>query len=93
MMNHLKKAGIGTGIHYPVPLHMQKAYSSLNYRMDDFPVARSTANEIVSLPMFPQLTAIQQARVIEQIYTFTSDTPSERGEPEDSLVGVAERVA
>ena len=57
MMNHLKKAGIGTGIHYPIPLHLQKAYASLKYRLGDFPVAEKAAAEIVSLPMFPQLTA------------------------------------
>ena len=38
MMNHFKKAGIGTGIHYPIPLHLQKAYAAMNYRPGDFPV-------------------------------------------------------
>ena len=38
-MNHLKQAGIGTGIHYPIPLHLQKAYASLNYERGSFPVA------------------------------------------------------
>jgi len=71
MMNHLKKAGIGTGIHYPIPLHLQKAYASLNYREGDFPVAEKAAAEIVSLPMFPQLTAEQQAQVVEEIMRFT----------------------
>jgi dTDP-4-amino-4,6-dideoxygalactose transaminase len=70
MMSHLKKAGVGTGIHYPVPLHMQRAYISLNYCLDDFPVARQVASEIVSLPMFPQLTADQQARVAEEIHAY-----------------------
>jgi dTDP-4-amino-4,6-dideoxygalactose transaminase len=88
MMEHLKDAGIGTGIHYPVPLHMQKAYASLNYCIDDFPVARSVASEIVSLPMFPQLTAGQQARVAEEIHTFTSKALPERSEYEENLVGV-----
>ena len=67
LMVHLKEAGIGTGIHYPIPLHMQKAYSWLNYRPDDFPVAARIAKEIVSLPMFPQLEPGQQARVAEEI--------------------------
>src|SRR5580700_5770164 len=56
LMDHLKKAGIGTGIHYPIPLHLQKAYESLNYSVGDFPVTEKAAAEIVSLPMFPQLT-------------------------------------
>ena len=72
MMSHLKTAGIGTGIHYPIPLHLQKAYASLNYSEGDFPVAERAATEIVSLPMFPQLTEQQQARVVEEILAFTS---------------------
>jgi dTDP-4-amino-4,6-dideoxygalactose transaminase len=72
MITHLKKAGIGTGIHYPVPLHLQKAYAFLNYQPGDFPVAERVSAEIVSLPMYPQLTAEQQARVVEEVLNFTS---------------------
>ena len=68
LMADLKNAGIGTGIHYPIPLHLQKAYQHLNYRSGDFPIAEKAAAEIVSLPMFPQLTAEQQARVAEAIF-------------------------
>jgi len=67
LMDHLKKAGIGTGIHYPIPLHLQKAYASMNYKRGDFPVTERVAEEIISLPMFPQLTAEQQVRVVEAI--------------------------
>jgi dTDP-4-amino-4,6-dideoxygalactose transaminase len=80
MMNRLKKAGIGTGIHYPIPLHLQKAYVSLHYRLGDFPVAEKAAAEIVSLPMFPQLTVEQQARVIEEIVNFISTVAHEQVE-------------
>jgi dTDP-4-amino-4,6-dideoxygalactose transaminase len=69
-MRHLAEVGIGTGIHYPVPLHLQKAYASLGYRAGDFPVAERTASEIVSLPMFPQLTGDQQARVVAGMMAF-----------------------
>ena len=63
MMQHLKRAGIGTGIHYPVPLHLQKAYESLQVQyVETFRWPIRVAAEIVSLPMFPQLTAGQQAR-------------------------------
>jgi dTDP-4-amino-4,6-dideoxygalactose transaminase len=72
LINHLKNAGIGTGIHYPIPLHLQKAYASLNYREGAFPVTERVAAEIVSLPMFPQLSAKQQARVAEQVLAFVS---------------------
>jgi dTDP-4-amino-4,6-dideoxygalactose transaminase len=74
MMNHLKTAGIGTGIHYPIPLHLQKAYASLNYSEGDFPVAERVASEIVSLPMFPQLTVQQQAKVVEEIQFYCQDS-------------------
>lgn len=72
LMHHLKNAGIGTGIHYPIPLHLQKAYASLQYRVADFPVAEKAAAEIVSLPMFPQLTREQQVRVTKEIRVFTA---------------------
>jgi dTDP-4-amino-4,6-dideoxygalactose transaminase len=74
MISHLKKAGVGTGIHYPIPLHLQRAYVSLNYCLEDFPITRRVASEIISLPMFPQLTGDQQARVAEEIMAFTSST-------------------
>jgi dTDP-4-amino-4,6-dideoxygalactose transaminase len=90
MMKHLAGAGIGAGIHYPVPLHMQKAYSWLHYRPGDFPVARRVASEIVSLPMFPQLTAAQQARVVDELAVFTSTTsrmPAVHAESQEFLAG------
>jgi dTDP-4-amino-4,6-dideoxygalactose transaminase len=93
MMNHLKKAGIGTGIHYPIPLHRQKAYASLQYRPGDFPVAERAATEIVSLPMFPQLAAEQQARVVEEILSFTSRVSRKRAEAEVGSLAAADRTA
>ncbi len=72
LLQHLKEEGIGTGIHYPVPLHLQKAYSALNYGRGSFPVAERAAEEILSLPMFPQLTSEQQARVLQAIHAFAS---------------------
>ncbi len=69
-MEALKNAQIGTGIHYPIPLHLQKAYAFLNYREGDFPVTEKVAAEIVSLPMFPQLTLVQQERVTAAILRF-----------------------
>ncbi len=67
LMKQLASVGIGTGIHYPIPLHLQKAYASLGYRTGDFPVAEATALEIVSLPMFPQLKGEQQERVVSEV--------------------------
>src|SRR5450759_1903242 len=72
LMRHLGEAGIGTGIHYPVPLHLQRAYGWLGYQAGDFPVAERVASEIVSLPMFPQLTREHQARVAAGVMRFLS---------------------
>jgi dTDP-4-amino-4,6-dideoxygalactose transaminase len=66
----LKDKGIQTGIHYPVPLHLQKAYGALDYKMGEFPACERAASEIVSLPMFPTLTAEQQNRVVMTVQEF-----------------------
>jgi dTDP-4-amino-4,6-dideoxygalactose transaminase len=83
LMDHLKKMGIGTGIHYPIPLHRQKAYTSLSYQPGDFPTSENAAAEILSLPMYPQLTAEQQAQVVREILQFaqivaTSNRPADK---------------
>ena len=70
LIEHLKQAGIGSGIHYPIPVHMQKAYESMGYGKGAFPVSERAAEQIVSLPMFPQLTAAQQWRIAEEIQAF-----------------------
>jgi dTDP-4-amino-4,6-dideoxygalactose transaminase len=70
LQKHLAEGNIGTGIHYPVPLHLQKAYENLGYKRGDFPVTERIASEIVSLPMFPHVTTDQQSRVVEGIKTF-----------------------
>jgi len=77
LIEHLQAAGIGTGIHYPVPLHLQKAYEWLGYRRGDFPVVEKAASQIVSLPMYPQLTAEQQARVASEIQVFSNRAKTE----------------
>jgi dTDP-4-amino-4,6-dideoxygalactose transaminase len=92
LMNHLKKVGIGTGIHYPIPLHLQKAYSSMNYRLGDFPVAERVAEEIVSLPMYPQLTAEQQVRVVEEILAFSNTAGRKTVESESALSAAGRRA-
>lgn len=72
LQEHLSAAQIGTGIHYPVPLHLQKAYQHLGFRPGDFPVTELIATEVVSLPMYPQLSAEQQRRVVEEVSRFLS---------------------
>jgi len=60
---HLAQAGIETGLHYPLPLHLQKAYAPLGYRRGDFPVAERLAARCLSLPLYPELTEQQQQYV------------------------------
>jgi dTDP-4-amino-4,6-dideoxygalactose transaminase len=67
VMKHLSAEHIGTGIHYPIPLHLQEAYASLGYKQGDFPTAEGVSSEILSLPLYPGLTADQQNRVVSQL--------------------------
>ena len=77
MIDLLSQAGVGTGIHYPVPLHLQKAYSHLGYRTGDFPVAEEAATEILSLPMFPGITNEQQQTVVAHVKEFANELPGD----------------
>ena len=63
----LKEQGIETGIHYPVPLHLQPAYKYLGYNRGDFPVTEKCADEIISLPLYPELSKVNQEKVMREI--------------------------
>lgn len=67
---YLKEQGIFTGIHYPVPNHLQPAMKSLGYKPGDFPVTEATVEQILSLPMFAELTADQISQVTDTIQAF-----------------------
>ncbi len=67
LQQKLSDAGIGTGIHYPVALHLTKAYEKLGFQVGDFPIAEQAAAHILSLPMFPGLTSDQQERVVSEV--------------------------
>jgi dTDP-4-amino-4,6-dideoxygalactose transaminase len=65
VLSRLQAAGVGAGIHYPTPLHLHGALRHLGYHAGDFPEAEQAAGAILSLPLYPHLTADQQERVIE----------------------------
>ena len=64
VLKELHAAGIGAGIHYPVPMHLTGAFAGLGYAEGAFPVAERTARELLSLPLFAEITATQQERVV-----------------------------
>lgn len=70
LRKHLAEASIGTGVHYPVALHLQKAYLGMGYKEGDFPIAEKAAAEVLSLPMYPQLRLEQQERVAQEVLNF-----------------------
>ncbi|MBV8141673.1 MAG: DegT/DnrJ/EryC1/StrS family aminotransferase [Verrucomicrobia bacterium] len=67
VMQSMAKQGVGTGVHYPVPIHLQEAYQSLGYRRGSFPISERCATEFVSLPMFPELAHGQVEAVIRAV--------------------------
>ena len=77
LQDALTKAGVGTGIHYPIPVHLQKPYRSMGFKEGDFPVAENAAAQVLSLPMYPGLSLAQQKRVVEEIARFGKITESQ----------------
>jgi len=67
VLTSLQDQGIGAGIHYPKPLHLQGAFASLGHSPGDFPVAERVASEILSLPLYPEITPEQQERVVDAL--------------------------
>ncbi len=63
----LQRRGIQTGIHYPIPGHLLPAYADLGYKTGDFPHSEQAANEVLSLPMFPELTVSQSDEVAQAV--------------------------
>ena len=54
-------------IHYPIPMHLQPVYRAMGLRAGAFPVAEAAAEQVLSLPMFPEITAAQQALVVDAV--------------------------
>jgi dTDP-4-amino-4,6-dideoxygalactose transaminase len=72
LQKRLSGAGIGTGIHYPIPLHLLGAYGSFGWKRGDFPQSEAAADQILSLPMFAGLQVAQQQRVADVVAEFAS---------------------
>jgi dTDP-4-amino-4,6-dideoxygalactose transaminase len=71
---HLREHGIGTGIHYPVPVHLQEAYRDPRYGPGHFPASEEAARSVLSLPMFPELTAAQIDAIVRGVRSFEGAT-------------------
>ncbi len=70
LQEHLKTRGIGAAIYYPVPLHLQPCFDYLGYKKGAFPESERAAEEVLSLPVYPELTRAQQDEVIEAVHDF-----------------------
>lgn len=70
LQKHLTEAGIASGIHYPIPIHLQPAYKELPYQQGDFPETESYAHKILSLPMYPELSQEAIAYIADEIKKF-----------------------
>lgn len=70
LKQYLETNGIGSAIHYPLPLHLQECYKPLGYKLGDFPVSEESAKTCLSLPVFPELTDAQVDRVAQVVKEF-----------------------
>ncbi|MDE3067225.1 MAG: DegT/DnrJ/EryC1/StrS family aminotransferase [Verrucomicrobiota bacterium] len=70
LKKHLEAHGVGSALHYPLPLHLQKCYAALGHKPGDFPVAEKAAREVLSLPIYPELTEAQILRVAAAVKNF-----------------------
>lgn len=77
LMEHLKSKGIASGLHYPIPIHVQPAYSELGYKAGDFPITEAYAETILSLPIYPELDDDKVAYVVDAIRDFFQSHPDE----------------
>ena len=67
LQKQLQADGVSTGLHYPIPVHLQEAHKDLGHKVGDFPQSEAAANEVLSLPMFPELTSSQVEQVVAAV--------------------------
>ena len=70
LMKYLAERGITTRVYYPLPLHLQRCFANLGYKKGDFPVAEALADDVLALPMFPELLPEEQERIVSEIAGF-----------------------
>jgi dTDP-4-amino-4,6-dideoxygalactose transaminase len=80
---------IASGVHYPVPLHLQECYSRLGHRKGAFPAAEAACEQVISLPLFPEMSQTQVTRVVEAIVEFEQSA----GSPPASIKAVSNKAA
>ena len=69
-MKYLKEHGISCGVHYPIPLHLQPAYKKLGLKKGSFPVSEKLAGEILSIPIYPELTDEHLSYIVDNVKGF-----------------------
>jgi dTDP-4-amino-4,6-dideoxygalactose transaminase len=67
LQEHLQSKGIQSGIHYPIPIHLQKGFAHLGYKTGDFPVSENACGKVLSLPMYPELSTAQLELVVSAV--------------------------
>ncbi len=72
LVQHLKENGISTGVYYPVPLHLQKAFVNLGYKKGDFPISEYLSERTFAIPMYAELSRVQQNEICEHIKKFNN---------------------
>ena len=70
LMKYLAERGVTTRVYYPLPLHLQRCFANLGYKKGDFPVAEALADDVLALPMFPELLPEEQERIVSEIAGF-----------------------
>jgi dTDP-4-amino-4,6-dideoxygalactose transaminase len=80
VLERLHAAGVGAGVHYPIPVHLQPAYAPLGHAAGSFPHAERAAREVLSLPLYPEITDAQQQEVVAVLDASLADTAAGRAE-------------
>jgi dTDP-4-amino-4,6-dideoxygalactose transaminase len=70
LLAYLRERGVGAAIYYPLPLHLQPCFAYLGYRKGDLPEAEKAVEEVLSLPVFPEMTEVERVTVVQEIRQF-----------------------